>query len=52
MDDIAGDYHNLGTLWRLDKCCRAHDFCPVKVSLRFAHAQLKMEGLLLGSKLN
>jgi len=31
VDDIAGDYHNLGALWRLDKCCRAHDFCPVKV---------------------
>ena len=31
VDDIAGDYHRLGTLWRVDKCCRAHDFCPVKV---------------------
>ena len=31
VDDIAGDYYRLGTLWRVDKCCRAHDFCPVKV---------------------
>jgi len=30
-NDIAGDYKNLGPNWRLDKCCRSHDHCPVKV---------------------
>ena len=31
VDDIAEDYHSLGPEWQLDKCCRAHDHCPVKV---------------------
>lgn len=30
-DDIAKTYFSLGPQWRLDKCCRAHDHCPVKV---------------------
>ena len=31
VNDIADDYSHLGQLWRLDTCCRQHDFCPVKV---------------------
>jgi len=31
VDDIAGNYSSLGPEWQLDKCCRAHDHCPVKV---------------------
>lgn len=30
--DIAGSYYDLGTEKQLDKCCRTHDLCPVKVS--------------------
>lgn len=29
--DIAKDYYDLGTEPAVDKCCRAHDLCPVKV---------------------
>lgn len=29
--DIASDYHDLGTEPNVDRCCRAHDLCPVKV---------------------
>ena len=31
VDDIAENYSSLGPEWQLDKCCRAHDHCPVKV---------------------
>ena len=31
VDDIAETYHSLGPEWQIDKCCRAHDHCPVKV---------------------
>jgi len=31
LDDIADDFYSLGPDWQLDKCCRAHDHCPVKV---------------------
>ena len=31
MDDIAENYYSLGPEWQLDKCCRAHDHCPLKV---------------------
>ena len=31
MDDIAENYFSLGPEWQLDKCCRAHDHCPLKV---------------------
>ena len=31
MDDIADNYYSLGEDWRVDKCCRGHDHCPVKV---------------------
>ena len=31
VNDIAEDFRKLGANWRLDKCCRAHDHCPVKV---------------------
>ena len=30
-DAAGGDWSKLGTFWRLDKCCRAHDLCSVKV---------------------
>ncbi len=30
-DDIAAHYHDLGDSVALDKCCRAHDHCPVKI---------------------
>ncbi|XP_058788549.1 uncharacterized protein LOC131662711 [Phymastichus coffea] len=29
--DIAKSYHDLGTRTRVDRCCRAHDLCPVKI---------------------
>ncbi|EFA07968.1 phospholipase A2B precursor [Tribolium castaneum] len=29
--DIAKDYYDLGAEPTVDKCCRAHDLCPVKV---------------------
>ena len=35
VNDIADDYSHLGQLWRLDTCCRQHDFCPVKVRKYF-----------------
>jgi len=31
VDDIAESYHSLGPEWEVDKCCRAHDHCPLKV---------------------
>lgn len=29
--DIAEDYHDLGEEVVMDRCCRTHDLCPVKV---------------------
>lgn len=29
--DIARDYYDLGAEPNVDRCCRAHDLCPVKV---------------------
>lgn len=29
--DIASTYHELGTETTMDRCCRAHDTCPVKI---------------------
>ncbi|XP_022697532.1 uncharacterized protein LOC111265270 [Varroa jacobsoni] len=29
--DMAGGYHDLGADVALDRCCRAHDHCPVKL---------------------
>ncbi|CAO1391345.1 unnamed protein product [Diamesa serratosioi] len=29
--DIARDFHDLGTEKMMDRCCRAHDICPVKI---------------------
>jgi len=31
VDDIAESYKSLGAHWKVDRCCRAHDHCPVKV---------------------
>jgi len=31
VDDIAENYKSLGAHWKVDRCCRAHDHCPVKV---------------------
>ena len=31
VNDIANDYHDLGRDFQLDKCCRAHDHCPIKI---------------------
>lgn len=31
VNDIANNYHDLGEDFELDKCCRAHDHCPVKI---------------------
>lgn len=31
FDDVAPSYRSLGASWKLDRCCRAHDHCPVKV---------------------
>jgi len=31
VDDIAENYYSLGPEFELDKCCRAHDHCPLKV---------------------
>ena len=30
-DDIATSYTSLGGEVELDRCCRAHDFCPDKI---------------------
>ncbi|XP_044730991.1 uncharacterized protein LOC123294006 [Chrysoperla carnea] len=30
--DIAVNYHDLGTDANVDKCCRTHDICPVKIA--------------------
>lgn len=29
--DIAENYHDLGQEAQIDRCCRSHDLCPVKV---------------------
>ena len=29
--DVAQSYDDLGALIEVDKCCRAHDHCPIKV---------------------
>ncbi|KAJ8676552.1 hypothetical protein QAD02_012339 [Eretmocerus hayati] len=29
--DIARSYHDLGSRSKVDRCCRAHDLCPVKI---------------------
>ena len=29
--DIAKDYHDLGDDKNIDRCCRTHDLCPMKV---------------------
>ena len=31
MNDIAEDFFDLGARQRVDRCCRAHDHCPLKV---------------------
>ena len=31
INDIANDYFDLGKEFELDKCCRAHDHCPMKI---------------------
>ncbi|XP_017878975.1 uncharacterized protein LOC108624294 [Ceratina calcarata] len=32
--DIAENYHDLGQEVQIDRCCRSHDLCPVKVRAR------------------
>ncbi|XP_043269236.1 uncharacterized protein [Venturia canescens] len=29
--DVAQDYHDLGPEVEIDRCCRTHDLCPVKI---------------------
>lgn len=31
VNDIAENYHDLGEDRIIDKCCRAHDHCPIKI---------------------
>lgn len=31
IGDIAENYHDLGQEAQIDRCCRSHDLCPVKV---------------------
>lgn len=32
LNDIAKDYNDLGGITDVDKCCRAHDFCPMNLA--------------------
>ena len=29
--DIAATYHDIGSESNMDRCCRTHDLCPVKI---------------------
>ena len=41
--DIAQSYDDLGSLTELDKCCRAHDHCPIKVNgMASAHGLINL----------
>ena len=31
VNDIANNYFDLGESYPVDKCCRAHDHCPMKI---------------------
>ncbi|XP_058788807.1 phospholipase A2 hemilipin-like [Phymastichus coffea] len=31
LGNIANGFHDLGKLHNVDRCCRSHDFCPIKV---------------------
>ncbi|KAF6203896.1 hypothetical protein GE061_002233 [Apolygus lucorum] len=47
--DLADNYFDLGTETAVDKCCRAHDICPVKILGRSELYGLKNEGLFTAS---
>uniref|UniRef100_A0A0A9XCQ4 phospholipase A2 n=1 Tax=Lygus hesperus TaxID=30085 RepID=A0A0A9XCQ4_LYGHE len=47
--DVAESYFDLGTEVDVDKCCRAHDICPVKVLGRSELYGLKNDGLFTTS---
>ncbi|XP_034950600.1 phospholipase A2-like [Chelonus insularis] len=46
--DIADNYHDLGTDTDVDRCCRTHDLCPVKI--RAQHSRYNLTNYSLYSK--
>ena len=38
VNDVAKNYEDLGTgsYFEVDKCCRTHDHCPLKVNTTFS----------------
>ncbi|XP_043492456.1 uncharacterized protein LOC122517905 [Polistes fuscatus] len=43
--DIADNYHDLGREANIDRCCRNHDLCPVKVRARTSRFNLNNNSL-------
>nr|CAD7569316.1 unnamed protein product [Timema californicum] len=41
LGDLAQNYHDLGSETKIDKCCRSHDICPVKVRAHDSRYDLK-----------
>lgn len=45
VGDIAKNYFDLGPEWSMDKCCRKHDLCPVKVKANYSRYGLSNKSL-------
>lgn len=43
LGDIAKNYFDIGRLWHVDVCCRAHDHCPYRMkALRYGYGLLNL----------